>query len=305
MSTPTTSAPLPAFKNASWQLSSIENIDAGGHIEDNGSKGEPSNSKFLPKAVSRKLQKSPPQAPGNGNQAVKNRSDSTDNFPASPHHILSHEFLKNDPAILFGHKTPSTANVPRGSKLHKNAKQVTKGIARSVLHPRRKIIQHYQGKTAKSLSKAARPYLTPQADREFLAEYDALFEAEYRDQDKQRTNGTVFRNDLTGNIVGREEGQSDESWNGDSSTINFGRSYELRRKKVELLEAHRQSLAVAWITSRYIKRVRLTPWPIDQFPNFRDDSFREKRGEDGDARFRWEKYIGEVSIQQTKNKTAL
>jgi hypothetical protein len=45
-----------------------------------------------------------------------------------------------------------------------------------------------------------------------------------------------------------------------------------------LLEAHRQRLAVAWITSRYIKRVRLAPWPIAQCPDFRDESFSEIHG---------------------------
>ncbi|CRG87488.1 Pre-mRNA-processing-splicing factor 8 [Talaromyces islandicus] len=305
-------------RNASSQLSSIEDVDASDHREENGSQGESNRSKFMPKAVSQKLQKSSSQVPGNGGLADKNTpggpGPSTDNFSVNPQRIISHEFLKNDPAFnparLSGHKTPSTANVPRGSKLlHGDVKQATKGIARTVLHPRRKIIQHYQGKTAKSLSKATRPYLTPQADREFLAEYDALFEAEYSqasssDQDQQRPNGTVFKNDSMENSMSREEGQIDENWIDDPSAIGVGRNYELRRKKVELLEAHRQSLAVAWITSRYIKRVRMAPWPMTQCLNFRDASFSETRGEDREARFRWENYIGELLLYFSRSFTA-
>lgn len=228
-----------AFKDTSWQLSSIEDVDASGHIENNGGRGESKNSRFLPKAVSRKLQKPPSQTPGNGSQAAQNSLGGsgplTDNFSlrsnVNTQHIISHELLKSNPAFnparLSGHKTPSTANVPRGSKLlHANAKRTTKGIARSALHPRRSIIQHYQRKTAKGLSKATRPYLTPQADREFLAEYDALCEAEYsqatgQDHDQQKTNGSIFTNSLVGNNTSREEGQIDENRKDGSSAINF------------------------------------------------------------------------------------
>jgi hypothetical protein len=305
----------PTVTSNTWQLSDIEEVDAGAHIENNGVQGESSNPRFLPKAVARKLQRSLSLAHGNGKQAVKNRlygsGPPTHNFSppnnTNTEHVISHEFLKNDPAFnparVPGHKTLSTANVPRGSKLlHANAKKTTKGIARSVLHPRRSIIQHYQGKAAKGLSKATQPYLTPQADREFLAEYDALFEAEYsqargRDIDHQKTNGTIFTDALREVNMSREEGQIDESWKDDPRAIN----YELQRKKVELLEAHRQSLAVAWITSRYIKRVRLAPWPKTQCPSFRNESFSERHGEDGETRFRWENYLGEVRLQLLQN----
>jgi hypothetical protein len=303
----------PILTSSTWQLSDIEDVDAGAHIKNIGVQGESSNPRFIPKAVSRKLQKSLSQAPGNGKQVVKNRlygsGPPTHNFSPpnnnNTEHVISHEFLKNDPAFnparVPGHKNPSTANIPRGSKLfHANAKNTTKGMARSVLHPRRSIIQHYRGKTAKGLSKATRPYLTPQADREFLAEYDALFEAEYsrargRGTDHQKTNGTIFTNTLGGVNMGREERQIDESWKDGPRAIN----YELQRKKVELLEAHRQSLAVAWITGRYIKRVRLAPWLKTQRPSFRDESFSERYGEDGETRFRWENYLSEVRLRAT------
>lgn len=312
---------VAAFKDTSWQLSSIENVDAGSHIKNNGGGGESKNSKFLPKALSRKLQKPPSQPPGNGNQTAQNRlgesGTPTDNFSlrnnVNTQHIISHEFLKNDPAFnparLSSHKTPTTANVPQVSKLlHANAKRTTKGLARSVLHPRRSIIQHYQGKTAKGLSKATRPYLTPQADREFLAEYDALFDAEYSQatgngHSQQRTNESIFTNGLVGGNSSGEEYQINENQNNGLPAMNFKGSYEVQRKKVELLEAHRQSLAVAWITSRYIKRVRLAPSPKARFPKLRDEILFERHGKNGEARFRWEKYIGEVWTQPLRNNS--
>lgn len=286
----------PLVKKVSRQFYGIENADAGDHIEDDSGQGEPSISELL-----RLLQKSSSQDPGNGNQTAKNRSSPSN---SNIQNNISHELLKRDPAFnpakLSGHETPSTRNVPRGSKsLQVNAVRASKSITRSVLHPRRAIIQHYQSKTAKRLSKATRPYLTSDADQEFLAEYDALLEAEYsqatgRDRTQQRANRMVFDDGITQSATCRGKGDKGVKLEDDPSAIDFGRRCELQREKVELLEAHRQGLLVAWITSRYIKRVRSAPWPRTQCPEFNDECFIE-RGDNKETRFRWDKYIAEVS----------
>jgi hypothetical protein len=61
-----------------------------------------------------------------------------------------------------------------------------------------------------------------------------------------------------------------------------------------MLEAHRQSLAVAWITGRHIKRVRLAPAFVVEYPRLDDGKFVERDEKGAEIRFKWERYIGEV-----------
>ncbi|KAH8702004.1 hypothetical protein BGW36DRAFT_372015 [Talaromyces proteolyticus] len=296
MSAAQTTMSAPVVTDSSWQLSHIEELDINAHAnrkEQTESDDSNPPHPFLPDSVSRFLK--PAQ---NIHGVVSNNTSSQPGYNPStqpsaelqlPHnagtqHVLSHEFLKTDPAFnpaeISGHEPNSKANASRMSRLvHGNAKKATKGVAKSVLHPRRTIIRHYQGKTAKSLSNATQPYVTPQSDREFLAAYDALFEAEY-ERDSERARDETNREDV--------------------SVTN----YELQRRKVELLEAHRQSLTVAWITGRHVKCIRLVQWPVPQCPSLNDENFIKRNEKGDDVGFRWDQYIGQTFLYFSQSFTA-
>jgi hypothetical protein len=223
------------------------------------------------------------------------------------HRALSRQYLKTDPAfnpLEVTHRRPSPAvdmAVGDSEVLHGGAKRATKEIIGNMLHPRRAIIHHYQNKTANRLSGATRPYISPQSDREFPAAHDALFEAEEEENDtgepkRTRANSAASRkgkhaskNERDSGIRGRQVG-SDRDHHERSRLSPAA----LQRQKVEMLEAHRQSLAVAWLTGRHIKRVRLAPALVVDCPKFEDERFIERDDMGAEIRFKWERYIGEV-----------
>lgn len=233
--------------------------------------------------------------------AIRKRSASVDspftdiNGDPNARCNLSHEYLKTDPAFNPSHVArpkssaiSTSANVKPRLPRSRVAKIASKELANHIIHPRRTIIQHFESKTAKSLSKATRPYITPQADREFLAAHDALFEAEKDEEKPSRRNrdrrGTEKEPGQRGRITDSEERTSPET------------DTEVQRRKVELLEAHRQSILVAWITSRHMKSVRVTPSHIADFPNLDDEKFIERNGDGSEVNFRWDRYLAQVSI---------
>lgn len=71
------------------------------------------------------------------------------------------------------------------------------------------------------------------------------------------------------------------------------------RQKVEDMEAHRQSLRVAWITSRHVDRVRVVPKRHVDFPN--DEAFVERDIHGEVVRYEWLKWLGYVSVEQLLN----
>lgn len=64
------------------------------------------------------------------------------------------------------------------------------------------------------------------------------------------------------------------------------------RLKLERLETHRESLRIAYMTSRHIDRVRAVPKRHLEFP--KREAFLNKGQDGGVVRFRWERYLGYV-----------
>ncbi len=121
--------------------------------------------------------------------------------------------------------------------------------------------------TAGKLSQAERPYLSPKADLRLLEAHTNLGEAE--SSRPSRLDNTEYKQSI---------------------------AEDKFRGKVEKLEAHRESLRVAWITSRHVDRVRVVP---RQYMNFPDrESFAERDLEGAAVRYRWENWIGHVSTAQ-------
>lgn len=232
--------------------------------------------------------------------ATRKRSASVDspftdlNGDASLRCNLSHEFLKTDPAFnpaeIARSKTSAittSANAKPRVPRARAAKIASRELATHILHPRRTIIQHFQSKTAKSLSKATRPYITPQADREFLAAHDALFEAKKdgekpprKTRDRRGTKKPGKRERVT-DLEERTPPETDA---------------EVQRRKIELMEAHRQSILVAWITSRHMNAVRVTPSHVAGFPRLDDEKFIDRDANGDEINFKWYRYLGQVSM---------
>ncbi|OKL64210.1 hypothetical protein UA08_00512 [Talaromyces atroroseus] len=262
--------------------------------------------KILPKSLTRPRSASV-------DSPFANHDNSNDDLDIA--YTFSHDYLKTDPAfspaVVSGQKPYSITTAATSSPL-----EVTKELANSIVHPRRTLVQHFESKTAKSLSKATRPYITPQVDREFLAAHDALFDAEraaenepsHRTRSRRRTtSGGSKRKDRqeldTKTMIKKEENRGRTAVeNAPNQDLDQQQQQppstdaETQRRKVELLEAHRQSLAVAWITSRHLKCVRLAPSKVVSFPTFEDDKFVERNDNGEEAwwmgireLYRWEK----------------
>lgn len=254
------------------------------------------------------------------NSLTRPRSASVDSPFSSSNGALdlqcsfSHEYLKTDPAFnpaeVAGQKPAPVTSTSTGAHSDspfssaQNAKAATKELATKIIHPKRTIIQHYQSKTAKGLSKGTRPYITPQSDREFLSAHDALFKAENqagkepprKTRGRKGTNSLTLKKDRKGRTLKTRSRRTSSSENVPSQGLTDEDNAEIQRKKVELLEAHRQSITVAWITSRHIKGVRLSPSKITDFPRFDDERFVERDENGAEIRFKWERFIGQVSF---------
>lgn len=110
------------------------------------------------------------------------------------------------------------------------ARETLRSIALAMVHPKDSIKSKATKATAGKLSSAERPYLSQEADLDFLNAHDELDRAYSSRSSRQ-------------GISDRGE---------DLLTTD-------RRGKVQEMEAHRESLRVAWITSRHVSRVRVVP----------------------------------------------
>ena len=138
-----------------------------------------------------------------------------------------------------------------------------KSLGKAVVHPVDSIKSKATRTTAGQLSKAERPFLSQNADKEYLEAHDNLKRAESTGSSKR--------------------GTSDED---QESTIGD------HREKLREIEAHRESLQVAWTTSRHIRRARVVPKHHIDFPKI--DSFIERDEYGKMRRIDWLKWLGHV-----------
>lgn len=170
--------------------------------------------------------------------------------------------LHNDPAFNPAQIRPSTSEHLDGP--HSSPKRALKSVATAITHPKNTIKDKMTKTAAGKLSGAQRPYLSPEADREFLQAHDNLSQVTSR-----RASSKASDND-TDDAAGKA------------------------RREVEKLEDHRQSLKAGWTTSRHVDRVRVVQNMLPPFPN--RESFVERDPAGNNVRYRWEKFIGYVSI---------
>lgn len=119
-------------------------------------------------------------------------------------------------------------------------RETLRSIVTAVVHPIDSAKSKATKTTAGKLSNAERPYLSQEADLDFLNAHNDLDRAYSSRSSRQETS----------------DGEEDLLTND-------------RKSKVQEMEAHRESLRVAWITSRHVNRVRVVPKQQIKFPSTR------------------------------------
>ena len=171
--------------------------------------------------------------------------------------------ITDDPAFNPG----AIKNQRRRSKREgaKAALDSVSSFATSLSSPKDAIKGKATRTTAGKLSKAERPYLSHDADMEFLEANDNLSRAE---------------SSLSSRQVASDEELED--------------LIDSHRDKINGMKAHRESLRLGHATSRHVRRVRVIPKRHLEFPNH--EAFRS-HGEGGDrTRCEWLKWTGYVLL---------
>ncbi|TVY55057.1 hypothetical protein LCER1_G007475 [Lachnellula cervina] len=133
------------------------------------------------------------------------------------------------------------------------------GTVNAVIDPKEAIKFRATRKTAGKIAKS-HPYLSRQADMDFLQAHDDLAQA----QDTQSSNV------------------------GEAGSAQRNEDVDDCEEHVQALENKRHNMRVAWITSRHVQRARVVdPLP----PPFPDDSFFEEKDDSGFSAFNWGKWI--------------
>lgn len=140
-------------------------------------------------------------------------------------------------------------------------------VGTSIVHPVDAIKGKATRTTAGKLSKVQRPFLSKDADLEFLEAHDELDRAE-----STRTSRQATSDDDRDSLV------------------------EGRKDNVEKLKAQRESLRVAWTTTRFVTRVRVVPKRHFEFPR-REVFVKDTAEKRVWARYDWLKWIGHVRFQ--------
>ena len=169
--------------------------------------------------------------------------------------------MKNDPA--FSSSEIIKRKRFRPAKTADKTLGAIQCIGKAVIHPIKSAKSTATRTTARQLSKAERPYLSQKADIEFLQAHDNLKRAEFTSSLEQGTP-----NEEQESVIGGH------------------------RDKIREMEEHRESLRVAWTTSRHI--VRVVPKRYINFPNNEYFVQRDERG--NFVRYEWLKWVGYVSL---------
>ncbi|KAI9760674.1 MAG: hypothetical protein M4579_001538 [Chaenotheca gracillima] len=139
-------------------------------------------------------------------------------------------------------------------------------VGASILKPREAIKKKATRATADRISKVGHPYLSHKADIQFLQANDVL-----PSSDSSRASSTSDTVPLT----------------------------PYSQVEVDRLEEHRESMRVAWTTSRHVSRARVVPKRHLKFPE--RAAFREFDKDGNFVRFQWEMWLGYAVVYYTQD----
>lgn len=138
---------------------------------------------------------------------------------------------------------PSASSNVSGGKL--------RSIANAIKHPKESIKKKATKKTAAKLSSTQRPYISESADLDLLNAHNEACSA----QEASSSQNVLSSSD------GQTERYDEDYW-----------------RKFNEMKAHRESLHVAWTTSRHVNRVRVVPKRQIEYPDPKDYSERDGQG---------------------------
>ncbi|GAD92002.1 hypothetical protein TSTA_116110 [Paecilomyces variotii No. 5] len=244
--------------------------------------------------------------PSSTDQSVE-CSASEDEHALEP--AFSDKYLKTDPAFnpdeIARGRLPEVPGVSPGLRGYSNRiGDFAKRKVTAIAHPKRATKQRFQSKTAAKLSKATRPYISKESDREYLEAHDELFKAEADRRHRKKEEKERRKSEGSWISVNRDERQQSETDTTETDSTKGIDACGTQRQKIDKLEAHRESLAVAWITGRHIRRVRLTPSYVVDYPRRDDEQFLERDNTGDVVRFEWERYIGKLLLYYSQPFTA-
>ena len=171
---------------------------------------------------------------------------------------------ENDPALQSSQLIKKKRSQP--GKTVDKTRGAIQTMRNAVVHPVKSAKSTATRTTAGQLSKVERPFLSQEADIEFLRAHDNLKRAE--------SSRSSSKQDL-----------SDE----DQESL-----IDSHRDQIREMEEHRESLRVAWTTTRYVRRVRVVP---KRHINFPDNECFVERDECGDfVRYDWLTWLGYVRL---------
>ncbi|RAL62368.1 hypothetical protein DID88_004934 [Monilinia fructigena] len=177
----------------------------------------------------------------------------------------------NQSAAFDADKVLNTSRLGNVSRIERT-KTILQGTAGAITHPIASLKSKATRKTAGKLAKS-RPYLSNQADFDFLEAYDGLHQA----RDAQNTSD--------------DEDAIEEN-------LNDIDHYE---KKVHTIERSREEMRVAWVTDRHVHRVRV----VDKIPPpFPPDQYFERQNDQGFTEFQWGKWVRYKLLHGSYNFTA-
>ncbi|ERF70939.1 hypothetical protein EPUS_06724 [Endocarpon pusillum Z07020] len=177
-----------------------------------------------------------------------------------------------NPSLVLDQSPPKLTKADRST-----VKSELKSVAQSLVHPRQTI----QGKATRSaaakISRAQRPFLSAEQDRNLLAAHDEL--------DRLASSRSSTRAQTSAESGAESSGEEKGA-----------------KQKVEKLEEQRSSLQVAWTLGRHVDRVKVVQARVPESRSW--DNFVEKTPSGERGRFQWERWLGYQALYYTRGFTA-
>jgi hypothetical protein len=177
-----------------------------------------------------------------------------------------------NPSLILNQSPPKP-----GKSERRTFKSELKSAANTIAHPRQAIQDKATGSAAARISRAQRPFLSAEQDKDLLAAHDEL------DMMVSSRSSTQARTPA----------ESGAETSGDEDAA---------RQKVEKLEEQRSSLHVAWTLGKQVDRVKTVQSKVPK-PLSRND-FVEKTPSGEPGRFQWERWLGYQALYHTRGFTA-
>ena len=190
-------------------------------------------------------------------------SESDDDDESEKENVL--EVINENPAFNLSRLVEKKSTIRA-----KTAKKALQTIGSSIIHPKSTIKNKATRSTARELSKAERPYLSTEADLEFVEAHNDL-------QRVETTHGS----------------QEDRTTDGYEAIISASKD------KIKKLEEHRESMRAAWVTSRHVRRARTVPRGCYTFP--KRSSYLHGDKKQNVERFDWINWLGHLLLYYSQD----